>query len=118
MKPWQVAHRPAIGRMAATKMNRTESRYALHLEQQLRAGELLWFRFEGLKFRLAEKTFYTPDFAVMRSTRELECHEVKGFWEDDARVKIKVVAGLFPLRFIAVRPVSKRDGGGWAIEKF
>lgn len=115
---WQVGSWPAIGRLNATTMNKTESRYALHLEQQLRAGDLLWFRFEGLKFRLAKKTFYTPDFAVMRSTRELECHEVKGFWEDDARVKIKVVAELYPLRFIAVRPLSERDGAGWAIEEF
>ena len=32
----------------------------------------------------------------------LELHECKGFWRDDARVKIKVAASLYPFKFIAV----------------
>lgn len=71
-----------------------------------------------MKFKLVEKTFYTPDFALMRATHEIECHEVKGHWEDDARVKIKVAAEMFPMRFVAVRLKTQPDGGGWDIEKF
>ncbi|MGE3756904.1 MAG: hypothetical protein AB7H97_04070 [Pseudobdellovibrionaceae bacterium] len=86
-------------------MNNTESAYANHLELQKRAGQILWYKFEGIKLRLADKTFYTPDFFVMNEQGELECHEVKGtsrgkpFIEDDAAVKIKVAAENFPFRF-------------------
>lgn len=49
----------------------------------------------------------------MLATGELEMHEVKGFWEDDARVKIKVAASFYPFSFIAARPKPKEEGGGW-----
>lgn len=108
----------ALGRLKAGTMNATEKRYDAHLEARKHAGEVAWFRFEGMKFRLADNTFYTPDFAVMLATGELECHEVKGFWEDDARVKVKVVADQYPLRFIAVTAKTKKAGGGWSVEEF
>ena len=97
-------------------MNKTEARYAQHLEALRHVGEVLWYRFEGMKFRLADSTFYTPDFAVMVASGQLECHEVKGgHWEDDARVKTKCAADQYPLRFIAV---TAQKGGGWAREVF
>lgn len=108
----------ALGRLKTGAMNKTEADYALHLSQQQQAGRVLWFRFEGMKFRLADNTFYTPDFAVLASDGVLECHEVKGHWQDDARVKIKVAADQYPLRFLAVRRRPKRDGGGWEMEVF
>ena len=39
--------------------------YAQTLELRKAAGEVAWYKFEGLKFRLADNTFYTPDFAVL-----------------------------------------------------
>jgi len=86
--------------------------------QQRTAGEVAWFKFEGIKRRLADNTFYTPDFFVMLADGALEAHEVKGYWQDDARAKIKIAADLFPLRFIAARVQAKKDGGGWKIEEF
>lgn len=108
----------AQGRLKVGQKNKTELAYELALELKRRAGDVLWYRFEGIKLRLADNTFYTPDFAVMTNACQLECHEVKGFWSDDARVKVKVAASLFPLRFLAVRPKPKRDGGGWDVEEF
>ncbi|UZR29067.1 DUF1064 domain-containing protein [Methylococcus mesophilus] len=108
----------AMGRLKSGQRNKTEAAYELHLKAGLAAGEILWFEFEGLKFRLADNTFYTPDFAVMQASGEIELHEVKGFWQDDARVKIKVAASKFPFRFIAVRPRAKKHGGGWEQEVF
>ena len=67
---------------------------------------------------LADNTFYTGDFAVQAADEVVEIHEVKGFWQDDARVKIKVAASLYPFRFFAVKPVAKKDGGGWKREEF
>jgi hypothetical protein len=108
----------ALGRLKVGAMNKTEAAYAATLDQRRAAGEVAWFKFEGLKFRLADNTFYTPDFAVMLSDGILEVHEVKGHWEDDARAKIKIAADLYPLRFIAVQPLPKKAGGGWKVENF
>ncbi|KAF1698343.1 DUF1064 domain-containing protein [Pseudoxanthomonas jiangsuensis] len=108
----------ALGRMKAGVMNKTEADYDAHLELLRAAGEVQWYRFEGVKLRLADNTFYTPDFAVMAADGVMEMHEVKGFWTDDARVKIKVAADQYPFRFIAFRPRPKSKGGGWDREDF
>ena len=50
----------------------------------------------------------------MTSEGLIECHEVKGFWHDDARAKIKIAADLYPFRFLAVMAQSKKAGGGWS----
>jgi hypothetical protein len=108
----------AKGRTRKTGMNKTEAAYGQHLELRKQAGEVEWYAFEGVKLRLADNTFYTPDYAVMRSDGLLEIHEVKGFWEDDARVKIKVAAAMFPFAFYGVQVKPKKEGGGWKIEEF
>jgi hypothetical protein len=110
--------RRALGRLKTGEMNKIEAAYDVHLWQLRSAGDLLWHKFEGIKLRLADNTFLTVDFAVMRADGLLEMHEVKGFWEDDARVKIKVAASLYPFRFIAVKPRAKKNGGGWETEEF
>jgi hypothetical protein len=48
----------------------------------------------------------------------VEFHEVKGHWQDDARVKMKVAAAQHPYTFIAVKAKTKKSGGGWDIERF
>ncbi len=107
----------ALGRLKAGQMNKTEEAYAKDLELRRSAGEVAWFKFEGVKLRLADSTFYSPDFAVMLANGQIEMHEVKGFWQDDARVKIKVASELYPFRFVAVRPRAKKNGGGWEVEE-
>lgn len=104
----------ALGRLPAGKMNGTEAKYAQRLSDLRMAGEILWYGFEAVKLRLADNTFYTPDFAVMAKDGVIEMHEVKGFWQDDARVKIKVAAAQFPFRFFAL----KARKGGWERETF
>lgn len=99
-------------------MNKTEAAYAEYLKQLQAVGGILWHKFEGVKLRLADNTFYSPDFAVMMPDGQLEMHEVKGFWQDDARVKIKVAADLYPFKFVAIKARAKKDGGGWALEEF
>ena len=108
----------ALGRLKAGAMNKTEAAYDKTLAERKHAGEVAWYRFEGIKLRLADNTFYTPDFAVMLSDGAMECHEVKGFWQDDARAKIKIAADQYPFRFIAVTAKPKKDGGGWKEEEF
>lgn len=108
----------ALGRLKAGALNKTEEAYRSLLRDALSLGDIQWFRFEGLKLRLADNTFYTPDFAVMAADGVIECHEVKGFWRDDARAKIKIAADQYPFRFKAVQPLPKKAGGGWKEEWF
>jgi rhamnogalacturonyl hydrolase YesR len=103
----------ALGRLKAGQMNQTEKAYAALLDARRYAGEVAWFKFEGIKLRLADNTFYTPDFAVMLADGSMQLHEVKGFMHDDANVKIKVAADMYPFEFILVRKKSKREGGGF-----
>jgi len=101
------------------EMNSTEKEYASQLEALLQAGEILWYAYEAIKLRLAKKTWLTIDFFVMTRDGVLEAHEVKGgFWEDDARVKMKVAAEKYPFRIIAAQKVAKKHGGGWKVEEF
>lgn len=108
----------ALGRLKVGAMNKTEAAYDKALADRKHAGEVAWYRFEGIKLRLADNTFYTPDFAVMLADGAIECHEVKGFWQDDARAKIKIAADQYPFRFIAVTAKPKKAGGGWNAEEF
>lgn len=95
-------------------MNKLETEYADILAIQMRIGQILWWEFEPIKLRLADKTYYTPDFMVMLANGEIEVRETKGFWEDDARVKIKCAAEKFPFRFVAL----SKDKSGWKHEEF
>lgn len=117
-KPVRGNASDALGRLPVGAMNKTEAQYSQLLELRKLAGEIFWWKFEGMTLKLANNTRYTPDFSVMLRTGKLELHEVKSFWRDDARIKIKVAASLYPFRFIAVTKQRKKDGGGWDIEEF
>lgn len=110
----------ALGRLKPGERNKTEAAYEEHLEARKQAGEVLWYKFEGLTFKLAPDTRYTPDFSVLLANGEFELHEVKGakiLFQPAAKVKTKVAAEMFPFRFIAVFPIPKKDGGGWKMEE-
>jgi hypothetical protein len=107
----------ALGRKKQGEMNKTEQAFADFLEQRRHAGEIFWFKFEGVKLRLADKTFLTVDFFVMNKDCELEAFEVKGFMVEDANVKLKVAASMYPFKFYIVKARAKRDGGGFSINE-
>ena len=108
----------AVGRLKSGEMNKTEARYQAEiLEPRKQAGEIAWYRFEGITLKLAPDTRYTPDFFVMLANGELEAHEVKGFFTDDAKVKTKIAADMFPIRFFIIKARTKKDGGGWEIKE-
>ena len=104
----------ALGRLKSGVMNKTEAKYAAHLDNLTQSGKVLWYAFEPVNLRLGDKCFYSVDFLVLTSDRELEAHEVKGHWSDDALVKIKVAAAKFPFKFLAVRWVKN----GWEERHF
>jgi hypothetical protein len=97
--------------------NKTEAAYGNLLELRKMAGEIVDYKYEPLKFRLADRTYYTPDFLVVHTTH-FEIHETKGFWKDDARVKIKVAAEQFPwfIFWAVTNPSRKLETTGWEWE--
>jgi hypothetical protein len=107
LKAKGVVHEPG-------RMNKGEAQYADHLEIRRRAGEIADYRYEAVKLRLADRTYYTPDFMVMLKDGTIEFHEVKATWstgkagfKEDARVKIKVAAEQFPMfAFVVVNKVK------------
>lgn len=50
----------ALGRLKAGTMNKMESAYADHLRLRQAAGEVAWFKFGGLKLRLATRRSIRP----------------------------------------------------------
>jgi len=77
-------------------MNKLERDFAGRLQSSHLIRQ--WAR-EPMTFRLAGRTRYTPDFGVWphpASDWRFTLCEVKGFMRDDASVKIKVAADLFP----------------------
>lgn len=77
-------------------MNKTEAAYTQRLELLYKANEIMGWKFEPITFRLAPRTTYTPDFMVV-TPECIELHEIKGgYIYDDAIVKFKVAAEMFP----------------------
>lgn len=105
-------HKPGV-------MNGTEALYAATLETRKLAGnDILWYAFEAITLKLATDSRYTPDFLVLRFDGQLECHEVKGHWQEAAKVRIKVAADKFPFRFLSIIKLPKKAGGGWETKEF
>jgi len=93
-----------------SRLNRTERAYL----EQLRGSGVPWIGVQNLTLKIGDDTRYTPDFFVVDDAGIVTAVEVKGFWRDDARVKIKVAARAFPwIRFVAVQAIK---GGGWSFE--
>lgn len=112
-----AAPAPKCGK-AKRGANKWEQMYGEKLAAQQRMGMVLWYQFEGMRFRLADGAYYKPDYVAMNCKGELIAIEVKGFWREAARVRIKVAADRFPVRFIAVRRKLVKEGGGWEEEIF
>ena len=100
--------KPRFGPRPEKGMNKLEERYGKYLDGLKMAGEIIDWRYEALKLRLADKTFYTPDFIVLFTDR-IELHETKGFMQDDANVKIKVAASQYwYFKFVLVQWKQKK----------
>ena len=103
----------AMGKIPAQRrgrMNKTEAAYALWLD----AGKDFFWMFEAIKLKLADKTYFTPDFVLFFNDKHIEFHEIKGFERDDAIVKFKCAAEKFHrFRFKMV----KRIKGEWIVTR-
>ena len=116
-------------RRAPGERNKTEAAYEAYLTLLHKAGEIDGFEFEGIKLRMADLTWWTPDFLVYAQDGVVELHDTKGTttkkranvskdkapWiEEDAKIKLKVIAERFPFRVFAVF----KTADGWQKQPF
>ena len=101
------------------RMNGVEARYALLLEEEIRSGSVVRWRFEPMKLRLGSRLTYAPDFLVVDASGLLYLDEVKTRWTDgregwreDSRVKWKAAAELYP-EFVFRAAVWGREEKRW-----
>ncbi|OQW50628.1 MAG: hypothetical protein A4S09_02200 [Proteobacteria bacterium SG_bin7] len=102
------------GRKKKGVMNSLETKYAERLSEMQLRGEILWWAYEPIKLQLAPRSSFTPDFVVQLANGEMEIHETKGFWLDNAKTKIKIAADKFPFRFLGVQ----HKHGLWQYQEF
>ena len=88
-----------------------EAQYAAVLESLKTAGRILWYRYEGLRLRLAEGALFSPDFAVVTADGTLELHEVKGQWREAAKVRWRIAKENYPFVFKLVQKGKGRNAG-------
>jgi hypothetical protein len=92
------------------KLNKTEQAYLNYI----RCLGFTWIGVQNVTLKLAHDTRYTVDFVTVDKNGVTDMREVKGFFRDDAKVKIKVAARMFPwLRFLVVRKTKN----GWEHEE-
>jgi len=101
--------------------NKLEREFEAWLREEWKVTDP-WFHAQGLTLLIANGVRYTPDMVVVFADGSGTCgvwaYETKGFMRDDAAVKIKVAACVYPwIKFHLVTKRKKRDGGGWAIEE-
>jgi len=90
-----------------SKLNKLESAWLAVLRADI---TLAWVGVHALTFKIGDDCRYTPDFIALNLDGELIAYETKGFMRDDARVKLKVAARMFPfVGFVLV----ERKAGAW-----
>ena len=96
-------------RQSSTGLNKTEAAFLEHLRATHPGAQI---HSQAITLKLGNGVRYTPDFVIPPHVAAYEC---KGFMRDDAAVKVKVAASLYP--WITFFLVSKRKGGGWDIQQ-
>ena len=101
--------RPLCASTDEAKLNKTERAFLSYLRLRQTAN----ISIQAITLKLADDCRYTPDFFSVEGGLPT-FWEVKGFWRDDARVKIKVAARLFLwAHFVAVQRIK----GEWKYEE-
>lgn len=91
-------------------MNKTERAFFEKLKREFPEDTVIP---HGITLKIANGCRYTPDFIRLSAGGPVWCYEVKGFMRDDAAVKVKVAAAIFPtFRFSLVT----RKRGQWEFQ--
>ena len=80
--------------------NKFEERFCKEfILPEVESGEIVWWGYECLRFKLADRTTYLPDFMVQAPDGSMSMIETKGSWKAKGaavtRVKLKTCAELY-----------------------
>jgi len=98
------------------KTNKTEDRYASHLEKLKLAGEILWYRNHAFGLYFEDGTRYTPDFVVMDPRGEVSLIDVKAYYKNKQKVHIDTASMIRMKRtaheywMFTMKVVYEKDG--------
>jgi hypothetical protein len=115
VRPDHPAEGRVMLRQSGAGMNKTEALFFAHLKATHPGA---WIEREPMALKLGNGVRYNPDFMVAdpAGSSRLTAYEVKGHMRDDAAVKLKVAARLFPfIRFVLVW--RDRRAGTWATQE-
>ena len=128
---WRLKHPPRPKRSSAQvgEMNGIERRFQAEVVDPLLGnGTVQRAYYETFNLRLAPRTDYRPDFALLftdglfvfveTKAGWVKDGEIKAHYTDDARVKIKVAAEIFPEFGFVGAMHHKNLRGGWSYECF
>jgi len=105
--------KPRLKQNRGPKMNKTEAAFDAHLRATFVDSQI---EREGVTLLIGNGVRYTADFSDFAIGGKLTLWEVKGFMREDAAVKIKIAARVYPriAFFLATR---NKDKGLWNIER-
>ena len=98
------------------KLNKTEARYAKHLERLKLAGEILWWRSHAFGLYFEDGTRYTPDFVTMDKAGSITLIDVKAYYKNQKKVHIDTASMIRMKRtaheyyFFSMKAVWEKDG--------
>ena len=92
------------------RMNKTETAMSMELESYRAQGVVTRWRFESVKLRLADNTWYTCDFQVWLPDNRILMLEVKGWLREHGGIRFKVARELYP-EYIWL--MYRREKGHW-----
>ena len=93
-----------------SKLNKTERTFLQYLRKLPGISHI---GIQGITFKIGDDCRYTPDFSALKDCSQLYLYEVKGFMRDDALVKLKVCARMYPW---AILNLVRKDNAGWNIK--
>lgn len=109
--PTQAPAKARLRQKAGDGLNKTERAFLGYLKRQ-DGGALVYP--QSITLKLGNGVRYSPDF-IETNEFHINAYEVKGFMRDDAAVKLKVAASLYP--WITFYLATRRNGGGWDIQR-
>ena len=105
----------SLRQKSGPKLNKTEAAFAEWLRAN--AADSAFIGAQNVTLEIANGCRYTPDFNRLCPGYSPTFWEVKGFMRDDAAVKIKVAARMFPACCFFLVFRDKSQPSGWRIEE-
>lgn len=107
--------KPTLRQKRGPKLNKTEAAF----EAYLRANTERTIHTQDITLTLGNGVRYTPDFSTWAKLGDAfpAFFEVKGFMRDDAAVKLKVAAAMYPQFMFFLVHRDRTQPSGWRIEE-